>query len=556
MHTRMLTRLAIVSVVLTFGFTAAPLHAQAPPPPPDLKPSSILPDRPDAHVTTVDSAPDVALGPAFQSLAAGIAFRPPAGMKALKRPISGEVVIEYVEESPTSPRRWSLRLTRAILEHPAPLVTEKDDQGKVRIDPDGAAREGMLDRAAAQLKVDMGNAEILRQDVTNIADSSVGMVAARYQAPEGARLTQRAIIQASERMYLTLDLTGPAPKTGEVDKDPAVVSAVDTFKKMLDTVQLLDQTPVMRDRDERLYRTRALFVNLTEPRLRNAIVPEQWLRITKDGKDIGYTYVIEEVAQGLPRRGEVGNALAAQGEGPGGGIRIGVRTRVLPDAGVQDDRETWMWVSMDRKHEVWSTVGLINEKGVKQIIRETGGSDSEIQRVLDPNMKRGQILGNGRVDEKQPPLREQEIYTLMVTQVNRNGGKPKTMQLPPFYLPKALGHLMPRILPRFEPKTYLFADYVQDIGEVAYRYVDVEPEKQVQLDGRTVRAIPIKDRIGLEGPATIHYISPEGKYLGSALPDSNLTILPTDRATLENLWKDANLTRPAEVEAEKPGAKE
>src|SRR5205814_8550627 len=134
----------------------------------------------------------------------------------------------------------------------------------------------------------------------------------------------------------------------------------------------------------------------------------------------------------------------------------------------------------------------------------------------------------------------------------KNGERPKTVQLPPFYLPQAMGHLLPRILPRWDPKSYLFANYVPDLAEVAYRFVDVGPEQEVTLDGQKLHAISIKDRIGLEGSITTHYISPEGKYLGSTNVDSDITILPTDRATLEKVWKDAVLDRPAEVEPTKP----
>src|SRR4051794_27026268 len=72
---------------------------EAPPPPPaEAKPTAVLPDRPDAHVNSVDTAPDIALGPVFQSLAAGISLRPPVGMKLIKRPISGEEVVQFLDE--------------------------------------------------------------------------------------------------------------------------------------------------------------------------------------------------------------------------------------------------------------------------------------------------------------------------------------------------------------------------------------------------------------------------------------------------------------------------
>jgi hypothetical protein len=60
-----------------------------------------------------------------------------------------------------------------------------------------------------------------------------------------------------------------------------------------------------------------------------------------------------------------------------------------------------------------------------------------------------------------------------------------------------------------------------------------------------VRAVPISDRIGLEGAPTIHYMSPEGKYLGSENKSSRALILPSDAETLQKIWSNnADLTKP------------
>jgi hypothetical protein len=127
---------------------------------------------------------------------------------------------------------------------------------------------------------------------------------------------------------------------------------------------------------------------------------------------------------------------------------------------------------------------------------------------------------------------------------------PIKQDLPPWYIPQAVGHLLPRLLPLREPKTYLFAVYVSEQQHVMHRYVDVGKEEEVELAGQKVRAVPISDRIKLEGTPTIHYLSPEGKYLGSVNKDSKITILPTDAASLQKIWENhADLTRPREIPA-------
>ena len=71
-------------------------------------------------------------------------------------------------------------------------------------------------------------------------------------------------------------------------------------------------------------------------------------------------------------------------------------------------------------------------------------------------------------------------------------------QLPVFYIPQALAHLLPRIVPRKEPAKYMFASYVPDKREVMARYVDVGVEQPVEIAGQKLLAIPVRDRIGLE----------------------------------------------------------
>jgi len=140
------------------------------------------------------------------------------------------------------------------------------------------------------------------------------------------------------------------------------------------------------------------------------------------------------------------------------------------------------------------------------------------------------------------------VYTLTVTRNSKTmRGQTLERQLPPFYLPGALNHLLPRVLPQNEPKTYLFASWIGDQAEVMKRYVDVGAEQYVTLDGKRLRAIPVADRIGVEGTVTTHYVSPQGAYLGSLNNDSKILILATDKPALEKIWKDADLTRPAEV---------
>jgi len=502
--------------------------AETPAAPQDEKPTPILQGRPDAHVVN-----DEALGAEFRSIAAGIAFKPPAGGTEIRRQVGGDQVVQF--DYPT--QHWQLKVTRLVMEKAVPLMTD-NDKGK-----DGVVRQGLLETMAQQLKVDTGGAEILRQDPINVIDTPVGMIAARYDVGTETRLTQRALVQGddSETMYYIFDFTTPAPQKGPVETDPNCKKAVDVFSRVVESIQLLDQSQLIKDQNERLFFTKALLINITEPKIRKSLVPERWLRLIRDGKDFGYTYVVEEVASGLPHKGEAPVVRAANLSG----VRVGVRSRTFPQPGVQLDSESWSWVAMDKKQEEWSNVVVINNPNAsdpklqKSVNTESGVAIWRIKPIKDAMAQ----------DPENRGVRLSDDYKLSVTS---NAGDPISKDLPPFYLPRALDHLLPRLLPRGE-RGYLFATYVSDQKEVVKRYLDVGKEGEYILAGKPIHAIPVQDRVGLEGSITTHYITPEGEYLGSINVDSKLTIIPTDAVTLQQMWKDANLTRPGDVEV--PGVK-
>ena len=159
------------------------------------QPSAILEDRPDADADLHDPQ----LGPLFESLAAGIAFRPPADGQQIRRPGSGEEIVQYVNEK----QKWTLRVSRMLLSEPVPLIIDLDASGK--------PRGGVLESMIAQLQLDAPGAQILRQDVINIGDVPVAMIAARTQLGLETRLRQQAILKDTEQSYYLFDMSSTAP---------------------------------------------------------------------------------------------------------------------------------------------------------------------------------------------------------------------------------------------------------------------------------------------------------------------------------------------------------
>ncbi len=92
----------------------------------------------------------------------------------------------------------------------------------------------------------------------------------------------------------------------------------------------------------------------------------------------------------------------------------------------------------------------------------------------------------------------------------------------------------------------MFAQYVPETRELMLRYIDVlKITKLDQFNGQAgVRVVPIEDRLGIEGPVTTHYISLDGKWLGSVTKEDGITVVPSDEETLMRIWKDAILKAP------------
>jgi hypothetical protein len=514
MHTRFL-----FMCLLVFPGNWALSQATQPAATPDALP--VLENRPDA-------TPGDLLGNSYESLAGGISFRVPTGMLQGKK--SGEEIARFINEV----KNWELVATRANTSEPMPLSAGTDAKFQ---------RSGLMEIVVSQIKANNPDAEIVRgqpagPDIINVDQYQAGMIAARVNVGNQRRLLQQVIIQSNEKLYYTVTLTTPAAAKDKVAKggeDPGEKLAVDTFRELVDSIHLLDMATVREDQEQRIFRTRTLWLNLKPEVIRNAIVPEQWLRITRDGKDVGYTYIIEE----------------PHSEGMAEGVKVGMRSRMMPDENTQMDTESWLFVSFDRKHETWSNLTSVQDRKTnkRSNLSEIGSSDLITIRKLDKG-----VLAGVPNDPRQPAVAAIEQYDLTVTTLgNRGNQAPLKQKLPPYYLPQALGHMLPRVLPRQQPKTYMFYSYSSESGKVMARYVDVGQEQNVDLGGNRVVAVPVKDRMGLEGDPTTHYISPTGKYLGSINSTTRVTVLPSDNETLQKIWQNnANLTRPAPVAPAEP----
>ncbi|MGE5608298.1 MAG: hypothetical protein ACM359_03510 [Bacillota bacterium] len=457
------------------------------------------------------------LGERFTSRAAGLSFRPPVNGTQIKPPVVGTNIVQYLNND----EKWVLKVSQMVFEKPARLVGQ-DDPTTPTVD-ESKTQPGVLGEMEKQVTLQQSGCRIMRRDVINIGNYDAGLLVLQYMQGTQAYLRQIAMLQRNDQHYYVLDLTTPSNRTSddpENAEDPSEALAVRIFRAMLDSVQVLDLRAIQADNDQRLYRSRTLLVNLPK-RLKEVLTAESFLRVQRKGKDIGWTYVVEEFGD---RQGQSGLYVAAVSQG-------------LTEPGTKVDTASEMFCADSRKNEAWVTITVVEKDGTKDSVSEFGQSDRRMVRVLDS--------ANGDPkDPQHPAVRSVERYRLNVTQTNKAGPKNVTRDLSPYYLPQALSSLLPRLVPLDEAKGYLFLVWVSNDRELVHRYIDVEKEQSVTFGGKKINAIMVRDRLGLEGEPTYHYFSHDGKYLGYETPSANLTVLVSDQQTIGNLWPNANPARP------------
>jgi hypothetical protein len=385
----------------------------------------------------------------------------------------------------------------------------------------------------------------------NVGSNYVGIIQMRFTLGAQKWLRQQAMVQANEQLYYVLNLTTPAGKVAAPGKeddpnaepDPLEKQAVEVFNAMVDSVVVIDRSGIKEDQNQRLFRTRALFIYWTPERFAEILMGKQYFRIQRDGKDVGYTFVEEALED---------HNLAGAGLK---GVSAYARTHVTEKDETTGkprviDTGTFKFMSFDRRHETWTRTVVQqtqDDKGAPTEMHtsEFGDSAWETKRIATTKVGVAPMS-----DPNAPLMRPAEVHTLDVS-IQAKGGtpEPKHMELPPFYLPQAAGSMLARLVAekayRFEPRTYLFASYVPETADLRMRYVDVSGEQDVTFAGQRLKGvIVVSERYGLEGNITQHYVTPAGRYLGSENKSLKLLVIPTDEATILQIYPNARLTRP------------
>ncbi len=473
------------------------------------------------------------LGAPFESPASGIVLCPPAGTREIRRAGDGDEIVQFVDE------KRQLALKVSLLRFSAPVQLATTPVGGTTGQAQPAPALGLLQAQITNMGGSIDGLEVLRNEVSTLGEGSAavqtGLLAFRYPSKTGVGaggangdqfiFRQQALIRSTDKMYYMLDMTslGGRPSHGVEGASPQERDAAELFAAVIESVQLEDRADIRRDQEDRLFRTRSLFVNLGAGKIKSVLLPDAWYRIVKNGKDIGFTEAREQPLQ----------------QGGKAGVRIDLYTRTLSTDGKVVEVVSNMFMAEGRSPEEWKCVARLGRDS-KTLMVERGLS--QVENVAPVIPQKQPLDGLGGRGKSQPLVLGKDVYKLRVSYSGaggaQDGGAPSVDRpVPPWYIPQALGHLLPRLLPLDQPKTFLFGTYVSDQREVMMRYVDVLPETEVSINGKRQLAVPIRDRVGLAGQPTTHYLSRSGEYLGAVSPAAQIEILPSDEATISAIWK-------------------
>jgi hypothetical protein len=222
------------------------------------------------------------------------------------------------------------------------------------------------------------------------------------------------------------------------------------------------------------------------------------------------------------------------------GVRIGSRTRLRRDGGWLD-RETWMFATADLREEEF------RERNVLAVEGQEKAENLVIGNMLARQVPHSvPVPGPGGIGQ-QKGFTVVDSRKLDVTYVvdGTKTGDPLNRQLPAWYVPQAVDHLLPRLVAPWGRNTYLVAVYNPEKREIYQKYVDVEGLRNETVQGQSRLTMVVTTRLGLSGPRTRHFIDPETfQWIGSVNEEDGIELWPTDAETLKEIWKDVDLTVP------------
>jgi hypothetical protein len=271
---------------------------------------------------------------------------------------------------------------------------------------------------------------------------------------------------------------------------------------------------VAREIQEGIDATNTALAGLTADDYRAMLAPDSWYRVFTKGDGVDNEIAYYRIQEAIGPRGRVGGSrdpARFTAEEAEEGLLVGQSARFLiatpeDSAGFVSEIEATVWMSFDRKTELWSTRQITYEKTAKGY------------RVASRSAISG-TREEGRID--------------VIVTVDDVAMDQPTFSTPDAFLSQAEQHLIYRMLNPGQEGTYIM-------------YLFRPQTTDVKRRSEIIKATSSPDRFTVESrqdpsqPATIKTISAKGEILRMVSPEGQITE-PSDPAQLQRLWRAKGL---------------
>lgn len=417
---------------------------------------------------TVGVAAKGELGEAYVDGSFGFSVRPLAGstIHRRKRTVEGDLQLcQFVMLE----QRWSMSVRLASR-------------------PRSLDAESMLKEDNAQLALRYGDLETLRFEPTRVFGREAARSEVRFTSEQQAWLRQEAVIRTRPTEFFILLLVTPA-----ADHDVAR----SCFEQIVQSFQVLRSEAVQQEIDAALARGTALLQSAAagQPDITAGVSPERYLRIMRDGKDVGFVETLE----------------AAEAVRHHEGIQLLQRVWMFEDDGsfkLMQERE---FLSRDLSYEQW-------ENRV-YVVQQTKGQPPRVAMSGE----------NG--------IRQDDQLLVEYLPKSKSGkDAEKAIEVEPSYASGSWGTLLPRVVDLSKPELYAFSMYDGDRRGLVLRTFRVVGPTQTVIAGRTTTAYRIEDSEGLVPPVTEVYVDKSGHIL--RISAEAIEMMAATRAEVEVIYRE------------------
>ena len=266
-------------------------------------------------------------------------------------------------------------------------------------------------------------------------------------------------------------------------------AAFKRFKAMLDSVSFADPAELDRVRNERIKAGKAWLDTIDRQKIKDTLIPEQWLRITEAGKDVGYMRILQH--------DEAGHVP------PGTSVQVNSR---IVDGNRHFDTEAKFFEADDRTVEFWTIATTMR----------TATNAPQTPGAPPPD----------KLNWRQSGLRDGD--NIEVSQETPTSIKKYPWKRPPFpYVSQVNLYILPALLPHDKPNELAFYSFNQDSVSLSLRTLRIEP----LANG----AYRVHDRPTPERPEQVSTYGPTGRLIEQRMTDGRVYLATTPQQ-LKQIW--------------------